>query len=104
MEVCGFRWCQLFLGAPLPTGNHGAETVYLLWVDQTDQWRLGIPQGRFSFLSMLGFQQVQLLAQLVHYLLMLTNNRLLFTNLEAQLCCLHLPGLKSLLLVFLFIV
>jgi len=50
------------------------------------------------------FQQAQLLAQLVYYLLMLADYRLLFTNLEAQLCCLHLPDLKGLWLVFLLIV
>ena len=41
---------------------------------------------------------------LARYCLMLAHSRLLFTNLEAQLCSLHLPGLKGLLLVFLFIV
>ncbi len=37
---------------------------------------------------------------LARYCLMLAHSRLLFTNLEAQLCSLHLPGLNDLLLVF----
>ena len=90
---------MLFSGSKASSERFCHSSVYqqlvigeLLQVDQSRKRCIAVPCGRFSFLSVRCRQFSLALPQLVDYLLMLTDHRQLFTNLEVNSFHLHLPG------------